>query len=120
MIGNVQKIIKEVWKCYKPIRYLILFGCFRPMVCYHVNETFPMMSYVNKLMHEKHQSFETFEHEILKHIISSNNCEHWRKLEEDETCTYKVMPKTPLSNFVHDFSYWTFEYIINFFWNSWC
>jgi hypothetical protein len=66
-------------------------------------------------MHEKHPSFETFEHETYKHIISSNNCEHWCKLEEDETCTCKVMPKTTLSNVVHDFSYWTFEYIINFF-----
>lgn len=110
----MQKGIKKVWKCYKPIRYLILFGNFRQMVCHHVIETFPIMNYVDKLMHEKHPSFETFEHEILKHIISSNNCEHWCKLEEDETCTCKVMPKTTLSKVVHDFSYWTFEYIINF------
>jgi len=63
------------------------------------------------------RSIQALKHEILKHIISSNNCEHWCKLEEDETCTCKVMPKIPLSNVVHDFSYWTFEYIINFFLN---
>jgi hypothetical protein len=56
----MQKIIKEVWECYKPIRYLILFGNFHPMVCYCVNERFCIMSYVNKLMHEKHPSFETW------------------------------------------------------------